>query len=124
MPQRRVFLISQMPAQDREMPEGSGTIMVSRQLIERGQPLEPDSPFIASGVNTLMPGAAIPVHTHANDEEVYFFISGKGLYIDNNGTEHQVTQGDTAFCLRGEKHGLKNPGPEPLLFGAAIAQKG
>lgn len=121
MSEQRVFIFNRTAAVTRDMPDGSGQ-MVGRQLIEREQPLSPESPFIASGVNTLMPGAAVPVHTHENDEEVYFFISGNGLYIDNKGVKHPVGPGDAAFCLRGESHGLENPGPGTLTFGAAIAR--
>ncbi|MDL2285527.1 cupin domain-containing protein [Desulfovibrio sp. OttesenSCG-928-F07] len=120
MSDKRVFIYNNIAGAERVMPNGGK--MLSRQLIERGSPLSPQSSFIASGVNALLPGAAIEWHIHPEDEEVYIIISGTGEYYDNSKTAYTVGCGDVAFCLKGEGHGLKNTGTEPLLFGAAIAR--
>ncbi len=121
MSEQRVFIFNQISPTLKNTQGNIGQIE-GRELIARGCPLRPDSSFIASGINALLPGGVIPWHEHANDEEVYIFISGSGFYMDNNQVKHPVKAGDTAFCLKGEKHGLENPGPEPLLFGAVIAK--
>lgn len=68
---------------------------------------------------TLHPGEAIGVHPHNNEFEVYYILSGKGLYNDN-GTEKVITTGDLTICYSGEKHGLKNDSDEDLTFIALI----
>ncbi|MDR2503413.1 MAG: cupin domain-containing protein [Deltaproteobacteria bacterium] len=118
----RVFLFDKMEEVIREFPQNKSKIW-ARNVIERGKPLSAESAFWASGVNRIDPGEAIPWHEHAEDEEVYFIISGEGVYLDNEKKAHKVKAGDVTFCLKGEKHGLENPGPASLLFGAAIVKK-
>ena len=40
---------------------------------------------------------------HTGDNEIFYFLSGTGVYNDN-GTEVRVRPGDTAVCSDGEKH--------------------
>ena len=122
MNEQRVFLFDQAVPKPREFP-GYEQPMLGRWAVERGKPLSEDSPFFAVMVNELAPGAVLPWHEHAEDEEVYFIISGQGSYLDNGKKPHQVKRGDVTLCLKGEKHGLENTGKEPLIFGAAIAKK-
>ncbi|MBR0160595.1 MAG: cupin domain-containing protein [Oscillospiraceae bacterium] len=67
----------------------------------------------------LAPGRSIGEHTHIGDNEIFYFLSGGGLYNDN-GTVVRVYPGDTAVCNDGELHGLVNDGEEPLEFIALI----
>ena len=67
----------------------------------------------------LAPGRSIGEHTHIGDNEIFYFLSGSGLYNDN-GTVVRVYPGDTAVCNDGELHGLVNDGEEPLEFIALI----
>ena len=67
----------------------------------------------------LAPGRSIGEHTHTNDNEIFYFLSGSGTYNDN-GTTVTVHPGDTTICNDGELHGLVNDGPEPLEFIALI----
>jgi mannose-6-phosphate isomerase-like protein (cupin superfamily) len=120
MSQQRVFLFDQFPVTDRQLP--NGVIMPTRQVIKPNEPLAPDSPFNAVGVGTLNPGTALHYHQHLEDEEFYAIISGRGIYVDNEGKKHPVKSGDVTFCLRGEKHSLENPGPEPLVFCGVIVK--
>lgn len=78
--------------------------------------------FTMSARIELDPGATIGCHKHAEDEEVYFIMSGKGLYTED-GESLSVSAGDVLLCRRGGSHGLKNTGTEPLVIGAAIARK-
>lgn len=120
--EKRVFLFSELQPEADGGPFGGQGQIVRRAILTRGESLAPDSPFVASGVNILQPGSGIGLHKHAADEEVYFIISGQGEYIDNAGQRHPVQSGDTAFCCKGESHGLENTGAEPLLFAAVIAK--
>ncbi|MBQ9537376.1 MAG: cupin domain-containing protein [Desulfovibrionaceae bacterium] len=67
----------------------------------------------------LHTGEAIGEHQHTNEFEVYYILSGTGLYNDN-GTETNIQAGDLTICYSGEKHGLKNTGSEDLVFIALI----
>jgi mannose-6-phosphate isomerase-like protein (cupin superfamily) len=115
---RRVFQFDQVDPVPRALPNGER--MLRRPYIEHGAPLAAGSALAASGVNRLEPGSALPWHEHRDDEEAHVFISGRGFYIDKDRVRHPVKAGDIAFCLKGEGHGVENPGPEPLLWGAVI----
>lgn len=84
-----------------EKPEGSHLKMVAR--IE------------------LDPGASVGKHEHSGDEEVYFIISGKGVFSED-GISTDVGPGDTSVTLNGHSHSLLNTGDEPLVFLAVIAE--
>ena len=62
---------------------------------------------------TINPGVEIGYHTHSGDNEVYYFLSGSGLYNDN-GTELTVHAGDITICNDGESHGFVNNTDEPV----------
>lgn len=68
---------------------------------------------------TLKPGRTIGEHTHEGDSEVFYFLSGEGVYNDN-GTLVTVKPGDVALCKSGELHSLANNGTEDLVFVALI----
>lgn len=70
----------------------------------------------------LAPGSSIGYHKHADNEEVYFIMSGKGLYTEENESA-EVTAGDIMLCRRGRSHGIENDGSETLVIGAAIAKR-
>lgn len=67
----------------------------------------------------LAPGCGIGPHTHAGDSEIFYFLSGEGVY-DDNGTTVTVHPGDVAVCNAGEAHSLRNEGTEPLELIALI----
>jgi quercetin dioxygenase-like cupin family protein len=118
MKYQRVFLFDRVDPVSRGLPDNG--LMLRRPYIERGEPLARGSVFFASGVNLLAPGSVLPWHEHHDDEEAHVFISGNGIYLDKDRVRHPVKAGDIAFCLKGEGHGVENPGPEPLLWGVVI----
>lgn len=67
----------------------------------------------------LPSGAQVPEHTHHDEFEVYFILSGEGDYNDNGTTVH-LTAGDVALCRDGETHGVVNTGKGELSFVAFI----
>ena len=68
---------------------------------------------------TLDPGSSIGYHVHENDAELFYFLTGSGVYSDN-GTQTDVHAGDVTICKVGQGHGLINNGNEPLSFIALI----
>lgn len=66
-------------------------------------------------IQTLDPGALVPVHRHEKAEQVLFFISGSGrVFVAGN--EVEAGPGTTVHVPKGIKHGITNTGIEPLSF--------
>lgn len=72
---------------------------------------------------TLPPGASIGVHGHVKNEDAYIVISGQGVFIVADGTEIPVKAGDTTIARKGESHGIKNTGTEPMVILDVIAEQ-
>ncbi|MDO4987919.1 MAG: cupin domain-containing protein [Synergistes sp.] len=70
----------------------------------------------------LAPGATISYHKHATNEEVYFIMSGEGLYTEDGETV-TVKAGDIMLCRKGHSHSLDNTSNIPLVVCAAIATR-
>lgn len=66
-------------------------------------------------------GKEIGYHIHNNDCDMYYIISGKGLYNDN-GVEKEVSAGTITFTPSGEGHALKNTGNDKLVFIALVIE--
>ena len=67
----------------------------------------------------LQPGCEVGEHTHHGNYEVYYFLSGHGVYR-SNGETTTVDAGTVTFTGDGERHALRNDGPEPLEFMAFV----
>ncbi|GHU28471.1 mannose-1-phosphate guanylyltransferase [Betaproteobacteria bacterium] len=72
---------------------------------------------------TLPPGASIGVHKHEKNEDAYIVVSGSGVFVAADGTETPVKAGDVTIARKGESHGMKNTGNEPLVILDVIAQQ-
>ena len=60
---------------------------------------------------SFMPGDAIQIHKHSNEDELIFVHKGTGIFtLDEK--EYNVSPGSVAFVPRGVWHGLKNTGTE------------
>ncbi len=68
---------------------------------------------------TLTPGASVAGHRHEGEFEVYYLLSGSGVYTDND-KEIQVGPGDVMICPDGGYHALVNTGDKDLVFIALI----
>lgn len=66
---------------------------------------------------TVLPGAEIPRHQHVGEFEIFYVISGSGLYSDNE-EKARVGAGDCMFCRENEFHGLLNDGTENIVLAA------
>lgn len=71
---------------------------------------------------TLVPGAAIGLHTHVNNSEMIYVISGTGTMICD-GEEEILTPGMAHYCPKGHSHTFLNLGTEDLLFFAVVPEQ-
>ena len=61
----------------------------------------------------ISPGVEIPIHTHAEEADSIYVISGNGFaYV--NGKWQEIRAGDYILVPKGEEHGVKNSGETPL----------
>ena len=67
------------------------------------------------GINTVAPGAELPLHWHPIGE-LQFFLDGEGLLLDADGNETPIAKGGSVFSPPGPggAHGFRNTGSEPL----------
>lgn len=69
---------------------------------------------------TLEKGCEVGLHQHTDDDEIYFILSGKGLYNDGDGKWTEVLPGDATKTGDGGWHAMKNEEDEPLVFLAVV----
>lgn len=72
-----------------------------------------DSASICTG--ELVPGSSFAVHIHFNNDELFYFHKGSGIFI-LDGQERTVAEGSVVFVPRGIWHGLKNTGNDVMMF--------
>jgi quercetin dioxygenase-like cupin family protein len=78
------------------------------------------APTFSFRVFTLDPHGHTPLHSH-HQEHVNYVISGQGVLISDDGTEHPVSAGNFALILPGETHQFRNTSAtEPLVFICAV----
>lgn len=53
----------------------------------------------------IAPGVSIGCHTHTNDEEIYYLISGTGI-LTYDEVEYEMHAGDISLCNIGHSHGF------------------
>ena len=68
---------------------------------------------------TLAPGCGIGVHTHENEWEAFYILSGQAELTDN-GEVHTLSPGDMHLCHAGHSHGVHNAGTEDVEMVALI----
>jgi mannose-6-phosphate isomerase-like protein (cupin superfamily) len=90
--------------------DGSGRIRTAR-VLEGGR----SSAFRFIDLTEIPPGSSVGVHTHADDEEVYVIISGRG-WMMLDGETFEVGPGDVIRNVPRGTHGLANAGNEPLTM--------
>ncbi len=70
-------------------------------------------------VGRLVPGASIGTHTHTDDCEIVYVISGTGTAWIDDDTE-PLRPGVCHYCPNGHAHGMKNDGTEDLIIFTAF----
>lgn len=108
------------PVEYREhMRDGEGTVKITNFITSPGDLNEKGRMFSRI---TLNPGCSIGYHVHEKDSEIFYFLTGKGIYSDN-GEETEVSAGDVAFCPAGTGHSIRNAGTDVLEMVALIVYK-
>lgn len=68
---------------------------------------------------TLPIGGSIGFHEHDQEEEIFYFISGRGR-VNDQGSFKEVAAGDGVLTGGGNGHSVENTGDQPLVFVAVI----
>ena len=67
-----------------------------------------------AGLNCFLPGQQHAAHVHADQDKLYYVLSGAGEAQAGEETR-EVAQGDLILAPAGVAHGLKNTGSAPLV---------
>jgi putative monooxygenase len=102
----KVVNINTMEGERREPPRTSW-ILVSEKTV--------GAKNLAMGVNRTHPGGMVPEHKHEKEEEVMYFISGKGKFITED-EEIDLAPGICVYNPPGGMHKIVNTGDEDLEF--------
>ena len=105
----------------RENPCGGEGVIYGLGSIGSHVPLA-DTRISMAAQMTLPPGSSVGVHTHENDEELYYIVSGHGSYIRNNGNREDIGPGDVTLTRKGERHSIVADKNEPIVFFAVIVR--
>jgi len=79
-------------------------------------------PNFSLRVFTLEPLGHTPRHSHVA-EHLNYVISGRGVLVDEDGTERTLEAGDFAFVAPGELHQFRNVGAESFSFICAVPKE-
>jgi mannose-6-phosphate isomerase-like protein (cupin superfamily) len=63
----------------------------------------------------MEPGQSFRLHSHPTMEEVFYFLSGEGIFTLGEETS-PVTAGDCLYVPAATVHACTNTGSEPLVF--------
>ena len=99
----------------KNMRGGQGTIMI-RHLFKQEE-LTGKARMVAE--ITIPVGGTIGFHVHDQEEEIYYFISGRAKVLDQDETR-EVGAGDALLTGGGKGHAVENIGSEPLVIMAVI----
>ena len=95
---------------------GNGSVTAHKLL-----DLFPGSAIKSVGIVRLEPGASVGEHSHQDEDDFYYCISGTGVVVDN-GSEHPFTPGTLQITRSGESQAIRNTGETELVFlGALVA---
>lgn len=115
---RMIFKTGNMERERREsFAGGSGGGYCTHSLPPTAQ--IPGTRFRQVSRIELDPRAAVGDHLHAGNEEIYWILSGSGVFRDD-GVDVPAHPGDMLLTLKGHRHGLRNTGTEPLVFLAVV----
>lgn len=67
----------------------------------------------------LQPGASIGLHTHTDNCEIIYPVSGHGIAICD-GVAEEVVPGTAHYCPKGSAHTLRNDGDTDLVLNAVV----
>lgn len=64
---------------------------------------------------SVHPGEAVPMHTHTDEDQIYYVVSGTG-YVELDGTRIPVGPGSNVMIPLGTAHEIRNTGTEQLDY--------
>lgn len=102
----KVVNIKDVKAERRDPPRASW-ILVSEKTV--------GAQNLAMGVNETFPGGMVPEHKHDTEEEVMFFLEGRGKFITRD-REIDLEPGIAIYNPPGEMHSIVNTGDGVLKF--------
>jgi quercetin dioxygenase-like cupin family protein len=71
----------------------------------------------------VAPGGNTPYHQH-NYEHVIKVERGRGIAVDENGSEHELSEGQSLFVRPGDLHQFRNPNNDDFEFLCIIPNPG
>ena len=77
-----------------------------------------DGAFVMTTRLELEPGASIGYHLHGDNEEVYFIMSGEGLYCEDGRKPQGKGRRQSCSARKGCSHGIENTGADTLVMGS------
>ena len=92
---------------ERREPPRTSWILVTEKTV--------GSQNLAVGYNKTHPGGMVPEHKHEHEEEVMFFISGRGKFITEN-EEIDLESGICVYNPPGGMYKIVNTGDKDLEF--------
>lgn len=95
---------------------------IRRDVFALLSPDKTDSATLAAGYTIVYPGCTTNGHAHADREEVYHFVRGRGVMLVD-GSETEVEAGDTFYIGYGPFHTARNPHAAPLEYFWITIQK-
>lgn len=72
-------------------------------------------------MSRLKPGASSGYHTHEQNSEIVYIISGSGYFKYDNSVE-EFRAGDVHYCPMGHSHAMFNNGDEDLVYFAIVPE--
>ncbi|MBR8343536.1 class I tRNA ligase family protein [Burkholderia ambifaria] len=75
----------------------------------------PPALHVAAAYGVVEPGGESILHRH-DETELFVIVSGEGFVVGDSVRVTRVTAGDVIFVEAFDKHVVKNPGGEPLVF--------
>lgn len=91
------------------------SIEILRDTLLLITPANSGSKALTMGQTTIHPGCRTTGHAHADREEVYFVIQGKGLMIVGE-DRCEIGPGDAVYVPHGEFHATHNTGNTVLDY--------
>lgn len=72
---------------------------------------------------TLLDSDGPPLHVHENEEETFYVLDGRGLFVVGE-TERELRRGDMVVVPRGVPHTLAPRGADPLRMLVIVSPAG
>ena len=69
----------------------------------------------------LEPGASIGIHTHENNSEIVYSVSGE-VVVSMDGETELLKPGMVHYCPMGHTHGMVNKGKEDFVMIAVVPE--